>query len=116
VTTEKCLVGDVSNSDVIIVDDMIDTASRILTTAEIVHEHGAKRIFAWAPHGIFSGDAIEKLESSNISEIVTTNTNDQHKVYNSGSQKIRMLSIAPLLAEAIRRFRVRQSLETLCFT
>jgi len=113
--TQTCLVGDVAHSDVIIVDDMIDTGSRVLSTANLVKKHGAKRIFVWAPHGVFSGDTIEKLESSPISEILITNTLSQAQVYASGSTKVKTLTIAPLLAEAIRRFRVRQSFDTLCY-
>jgi ribose-phosphate pyrophosphokinase len=114
--TQTCLVGNVAHSDVIIVDDMIDTGSRVLSTANLVKKHGAKRIFVWAPHGVLSGNTIEKLENSPISEILITNTLSQTKVYASGStKKIKTLSIAPLLAEAIRRFRVRQSFDTLSY-
>lgn len=111
---EKVLVGSVKHSDVIIVDDMIDTASRVCSCAELVKNNGAKRIFVWTPHGLFSGNAIEKIEHSEINEVLITNTNDLQRLESSTTSKIRAMSIAPLLAEAIRRKRVHQSLASLC--
>jgi len=114
----KILVGDVAHGDVIIVDDMIDTGRRVASCAALVKEHGAKRIFVWAPHGIFSGNALQRIEDSPVDEILITNTNDLSVLVEwqaeHGSDKVKAMSIAPLLAEAIRRNRVQQSTASLC--
>lgn len=105
------LVGDVKNCDVLIIDDMIDTGSRVSIAAEICKEQGAKRIFAYATHGLFSGNCVERLEEAPIDEIYVTNTipYDDSKF----CRKIMYTSIAPLVAEAIRRKTFCNSLQTL---
>lgn len=105
------LVGDVKNCDVLIIDDMIDTGSRVSIAAEICKKNGAKRIFAYATHGLFSGNCVERLEEAPIDEIYVTNTipYDDSKF----CRKIMYTSIAPLVAEAIRRKTFCNSLQTL---
>jgi ribose-phosphate pyrophosphokinase len=103
------VVGDVSGHDVIIVDDMIDTASTLSRAAHEVRKLGALNIYAFATHGLFSGNAPFLLERAPISEIVVSDTiplaPEMQRV-----GKVRQLTLAPLLAEAIRRTHLKQSL------
>jgi len=109
--SENMIIGDVSNSDVLIIDDMIDTGSRVATAANLCKEAGAKRVYAYATHGIFSGGALEALEDSALDEVFVTNTIPYQEDKFSG--KISYTSVAPLIAEAIRRKTVGHSLQTL---
>lgn len=95
------IIGDVKNKKVILVDDMIDTAGSIVNAAEALLKMGAKEVYACCTHGVLSGPAIERLENSPIKEIVTLNTipvEAEKKI-----DKIKVLSVAPIFAEAIRR-------------
>jgi len=106
------LVGDVSHSDVVIIDDMIDTGTRVSNCANFLKKAGAKRIFAYATHGIFSAGAIDRIEKSALTEVLVTDTNEiQPDSYKSS--KVKFLSVAPLMAEAIRRVLVKNSLSSL---
>ena len=95
------LVGDVKGKTAIIVDDIIDTAGTITEAASILKKYGAKDIYAITTHPVLSGDAIKKLQKSPIKEIFVTNTIElpKEKMIN----KIKVVSIAPLLAETIKR-------------
>ena len=95
------IVGNVKNKNCIIVDDIIDTAGTICLAANKLKELGAKKIFAVATHGILSGNAIEKINNSNLDELIITNTvtiNDQKKQ----CKKIKILNISALLSEVIK--------------
>ena len=95
------VVGEVKGKNAIIFDDEVDTAGSMMETARILTEHGAKAIYAGCTHGILSGPAIERIEKSDIKEFVVTNTvpiPEEKKI-----DKITVLSIAPLFAEAIKR-------------
>jgi len=95
------LIGDVRDKNVIMADDMIDTAGTITLGAQAIMDHGAKNIYVCCTHPVFSGPAIERLEKAPIKEIVVTNTiplNESKKLDN-----IKVLSVAPLFSEAIRR-------------
>ncbi|WP_270180925.1 ribose-phosphate diphosphokinase [Alkalihalobacillus sp. CinArs1] len=94
------VIGDVVGKTAIIIDDMIDTAKNVTFTSQILEEHGAKEVYATFTHPVLSGTATQEIAQSNIKEIVVTNTLPLPK---SGDiDKITVLSIAPLLAEAIR--------------
>lgn len=95
------VIGEVDGKTAIIVDDIIDTAGTVVLGAEALLNKGAKAVFACCTHPVFSGNAIERLESSGIAEVVTTNTIPVRERGRAG--KIKVLSIAPLLAEAIAR-------------
>lgn len=106
------LIGDVRGKIAIILDDMIDTAGTLTQAARALKENGAKAIYACATHGVLSGPAIERINSSDIEEIVLTDTiplGDK----NASTTKIRMLSVADLLAEAIRRIHEDESVSSL---
>ncbi len=68
------LIGDVRGKDVVVIDDMIDTAGTLIQAVEAVKREGARRILAAAVHGVLSGPAIERIEKSDIEEVIITNT------------------------------------------
>ena len=95
------IIGDIKDKEVILVDDMIDTAGTITHGAAALKERGAHEVFACCTHGVLSGPAIERIEKSPISELVTLDTIP----LTEGKQidKIKVLSVAPIFAEAIKR-------------
>ncbi len=95
------VIGSVEGKRVLLVDDMIDTAGTIVKSAEALMEHGATEVYACCTHGVLSGNAMERIENSCIKELVMTNTialPEEKKI-----DKIRILSVAPMFAEAIER-------------
>ena len=106
------LIGDVRGKIAIILDDMIDTAGTLTQAAKALKENGASAIYACATHGVLSGPAIERINNSDIEEIVLTDT---IPLGDKGQQtgKVRMLSVADLLAEAIRRIHEDESVSSL---
>ncbi|MDQ1689666.1 MAG: ribose-phosphate pyrophosphokinae [Frankiaceae bacterium] len=94
------VVGDVSGRTCVIVDDMIDTASTITKAADALFDNGAADVIVTATHGVLSGPAVDRLKNSRISEVIITDTlpipDDRH------FDKLTVLSIAPLVARAIR--------------
>ena len=94
------VVGDVKGQTCVVIDDMIDTAGTITKAVDALYEEGAKNVIIAATHAVFSGPAIERLKNSKVSEVVVTNTlpipEDGH------FDSLTVLSIAPLLARAIR--------------
>ncbi|MFA5881356.1 MAG: ribose-phosphate pyrophosphokinase [Eubacteriales bacterium] len=95
------IIGDVSGKTVIMIDDIIDTGGTITQGADALMERGAKEVYACCTHPVLSGPAIERLQKSSIKEIVVTNTIPlpEHKAID----KIHVLSVAPLIGEAIIR-------------
>ncbi len=106
------LIGDVKDRECIILDDLIDTAGTLCNAARAVMDKGARRVVACATHGVFSGPAIQRIEESPIDEVVVTNSIPASKESRS-CKKIRYLSIARLLAEAIRRIDANDSVSSL---
>ena len=103
------IIGDVEGKDVILVDDMIDTAGTMCKAAEVLKKHGAKSVMALGTHPVLSGPAIERIENSVLDEIVMTNTIPLSKK----CSKIKILSVAPLFAEVIRRINNDESVNSL---
>ncbi|HOR47079.1 MAG TPA: hypothetical protein PK717_05130, partial [Caldisericia bacterium] len=97
--------------DVIFVDDIVQTGGTMVTAAYEAHKNGAKRIFACATHGLLGGNAVEKINQSPIIELVITNTIAIPQEKRAG--KIKVLSVAPLIAEAIIRIRDHRSISEL---
>ncbi|GAA3742444.1 ribose-phosphate diphosphokinase [Salinactinospora qingdaonensis] len=93
------VVGEVEGRTCVLVDDMIDTAGTIVSAAEALKAKGAAKVLAAATHGVLSGPAVERLEKSPISEVVTTNSLPVPK--DRSFDKLTQLSIAPLLARAV---------------
>eukprot|EP00823_Brevimastigomonas_motovehiculus_P006583 TRINITY_DN5470_c0_g1_i1.p1 TRINITY_DN5470_c0_g1~~TRINITY_DN5470_c0_g1_i1.p1 ORF type:complete len:465 (-),score=86.95 TRINITY_DN5470_c0_g1_i1:194-1588(-) len=106
------LVGQVKGMDCIMVDDMIDTAGTLTHAATELKQAGAKRVFAFASHGLFSHPAYERIAKSDLEQVVVCNTIPLRKSTTS-PEKIVQISIAPLLAEAIARVHTRKSVSEL---
>ncbi|MCS7206236.1 MAG: ribose-phosphate pyrophosphokinase [Leptospiraceae bacterium] len=105
------VIGDVEGRECIIYDDIIDTAGTITKAARALKEKGAKKVIACATHAVLSGNAIEKLQNSELDEVVFTNT-----IYLPPEKripKIVVLSIAVLLGESIRRIHNEESISSL---
>lgn len=109
VSNTLAMIGDVKGKHILLVDDMIDTAGTIVHAANYIQQKGAKSVRAVATHGVFSGEAIAKITDSAIEEVLITDTiNHPKEVRNH--PKIRIVSIAPLLAEAIKRITTGESI------
>ena len=107
------LVGDVQGCDVIMVDDMIDTAGTLCSAAHELKVMGAKRIFAFATHGLFSGPAYERIAASDLEKVVVCNSVPLQQADGVEQDKIVQVSIAGLLADAIRRIHLKKSVSAL---
>ncbi len=106
------VIGDVKGKVAFLVDDIVDTAGTLVKAAEALKKSGAKKIYAAATHGVLSGPALERIENSEIEELIITDTIDvREKVKNCG--KIKVLSISKLLAEAIIRVHEERSITEL---
>lgn len=92
------VIGEVEGKVCIMIDDIIDTGGTIIAGAQALVKNGAKAVYAACTHGVFSNDALQRLEASCINEVVTTNTVPRQNV---NYTKLRILSIAPMLAKAI---------------
>jgi ribose-phosphate pyrophosphokinase len=104
------VIGDVRDRDVILLDDIIDTAGTIVQAVSALKEEGARRVLASCTHPILSGQAVERLERSAIEEVVVTNTIPLREEQN---KKITVMTVAPLLAEAIHRIHTETSVSSL---
>ncbi|TSA05704.1 MAG: ribose-phosphate pyrophosphokinase [Nitrospiraceae bacterium] len=106
------IVGDVSGRDALLLDDMIDTAGTIAQGAKACVDHGARRVWTACTHAVLSGPALERLTASKLEEVVVTNTiplNGKERT----CPKLRVLSVAPLLGEAIKRIHEEESVSSL---
>ena len=106
------VIGDVEGRTCIIIDDMVDTAGTLCQAAGILKEKGAKNVVAYATHAVLSGNAIDTINNSELDELVTTNTIPLSKDA-ANCSKIRQLSIAPTLAEVIKRISGEESISTI---
>jgi ribose-phosphate pyrophosphokinase len=104
------VVGDVAGQVCLIVDDMVDTGGTLIKAADTLLEKGAKRVAACCVHAVLSGDARKRLNNSSISEVIVTDTIPQET---PPGDKITVLSVAPLFAEAIRRIHSDDSISSL---
>ncbi|MCS6839088.1 MAG: ribose-phosphate pyrophosphokinase [Bdellovibrionaceae bacterium] len=106
------LIGDVKNKTAIIVDDMIDTAGTLTEGVDILYRNGAKRVLALATHPVFSGPALGRIQESGLEKVFVTDTIPLSKAAQS-CNKIEVISVAPLLAEAIQRIHGNISVSSL---
>jgi ribose-phosphate pyrophosphokinase len=106
------IIGDVEGRFCILVDDIVDSAGTLCNAAAALREGGAAEVVAYCTHGVLSGAAVQRVEKSALTELVIT---DSIACYESAaaSSKIRILTIAPLLAEAIRRIADESSVSSL---
>lgn len=103
------IIGDVKGKDVILIDDMIDTAGTMCKAADVLKSKGANSVIALGTHPVLSGPALERISKSSLDEVIMTNSipmKDKHP-------KIKILSIAPLFAEVIRRIYHNESVNSL---
>jgi len=102
------IIGDVKGYDVIMIDDMVDTAGTMVKAATALKNNGASSVMACATHAVLSGNAYENLKNNELDELIVTNTleSKQHA-------KIKVLSVAPLFAEVIRRVYHNESVNSL---
>nr|WP_264617448.1 ribose-phosphate pyrophosphokinase [Elizabethkingia anophelis]HBI9691934.1 ribose-phosphate pyrophosphokinase [Elizabethkingia anophelis]HBI9693470.1 ribose-phosphate pyrophosphokinase [Elizabethkingia anophelis]HBI9695954.1 ribose-phosphate pyrophosphokinase [Elizabethkingia anophelis]HBI9697490.1 ribose-phosphate pyrophosphokinase [Elizabethkingia anophelis]HBI9700077.1 ribose-phosphate pyrophosphokinase [Elizabethkingia anophelis] len=107
VVEEMFLIGDVKDRNVVLIDDMIDTAGTLCKAADILMEKGAKTVRAMATHGVLSGKAYENIEKSQLLEVIVTDT---IPVSTELSSKIKVLSCAPLFADVMRSVHEHQSI------
>ena len=106
------VIGDIEGRNCVIMDDMIDTAGTLVKAAEVLKERGAKNVYAYCTHAVFSGPAIGRIKSSALDEVVITNTvplSEDGKI----CPKVRQLSVAFLFAETIRRISDGESVTSL---
>jgi ribose-phosphate pyrophosphokinase len=106
------IIGDVSGRDALLLDDMIDTAGTIAQGAQACIEHGARKVWAACTHAVLSGPALERLNASPLTEVVVTNTiplNDKDRL----CPKLKVLSVASLLGEAVKRIHEEESVSSL---
>jgi len=104
------LVGEVEGKDVLLVDDITETAGTLCAASKLVKEHGAKHVIAGVSHAILSELAIERLRKSNLDELITTNSTPQPKIEGF---KLTVLCVADILAEAIKRVHNNESITSL---
>ena len=102
------VIGDVAGMDVVLVDDMVDTAGTITKAADLLKSKDANSVRAMASHCIMSGPADERVEASALEEIVFTDSIP----YNGTSSKVKQLSVGPLFAETIRRVLENESISS----
>jgi ribose-phosphate pyrophosphokinase len=105
------VIGDVVGKDVIIVDDLIDTAGTITKAANLMKKAGARSVRAFAAHGVLSGPAIERIEKSELQEVYFTDSIQ----FKAQSPKIKYISVADAFAEAIKRVFKNQSISSLYY-
>ena len=106
------VIGDVDGKNVLILDDIVDTAGTLTKTVEGLRAKGAQRILAAGVHGVLSGPALERIEKSPLELVLITNTTPVDEKLQKSS-KLRALSVAPLLGEAIRRIHENSSVSSL---
>ena len=106
IVDKMTVIGDVKGRNVILVDDMIDTAGTLTKAADMLMQEGAKSVSAYCTHGVLSGDAIARIEASALQEVVITDTIPLKRT----SDKIRVLSVAPLFAAVMRKVQSNESI------
>jgi ribose-phosphate pyrophosphokinase len=106
------IVGDIKNKNCVIIDDIIDSGGTIVNAAQALKNKGAKDIFVYITHAVLSGKAVEKIEKSKIKKLITTDTIDNLNKLKR-SKKIEIISIAPMISEAMKRISNSTSVSSL---
>jgi ribose-phosphate pyrophosphokinase len=106
------IIGDVKDRKCIIVDDMVDSGGTLANAAKAIMDKGAESILAYASHGVLSGKAHENMTNSVLTELVVTDS-IPFKQGITHSAKIRQITVAPLIGEAIRRISNEESVSIL---
>ena len=106
------IIGDVKGRDAIIIDDMVDTAGTLCAAAKGLTDKGARAVYACISHGLLSGPALDRIHASTIKELIITDSIPPRPDVKA-SPKVRVLSVAPLLGEAVKRIHMGDSLSSL---
>ena len=107
------VIGEIEGRNCVVMDDMIDTAGTLVKAAEVLKARGARKVYAYCTHPIFSGPAIERItQGSALDEVVVTNTIPLSRAAQE-CKKIRQLTVAPLIAETIQRIAKGDSVMSL---
>ncbi len=106
------IIGDIRGKDSILLDDLVDTAGTLTSAALALKEEGAENVYAYCTHPVLSGRAVERLAKSPVQEVIVTDTIPL-KGESASFEKLRVLTVAPLLAEAIKRIHLDESVSSL---
>jgi len=106
------IVGSVKNKNCVIIDDIIDSGGTIVNAAQALKNKGAKEIYVYITHAVLSGQAVERIQKSKIKKLITTDTIDNSKKIKESS-KIEIISMAPTIAEAMKRIANSTSVSSL---
>jgi len=106
------IIGDVENKICVIVDDIIDSGGTIVNAAKALKDKGAKEVYVYITHAVLSGSALDKIRKSQIKKLIITDTIDNSKKIKT-SKKIEVISIAPMMSEAIKRISNSTSVSSL---
>ena len=106
------IIGNVKNKLCVIVDDIIDSGGTIVNAAKALKDKGAKEVYVYITHAVLSGDAVDKIKKSQIKKIIITDTIDNSKKIKM-SKKIEVISVAPIMSEAIKRISNSTSVSSL---
>lgn len=106
------IIGEVEGRSCVIVDDMVDTAGTLCKAAQALKDHGAKKVIAYCTHAVLSGPAVENISKSALDQLVVTDTIPLSEAA-IATNRIRVLSLAPMLAETVRRINNEESLSAM---
>tara|TARA_Y100000590_G_scaffold389743_1_gene465001 strand:- start:5 stop:937 length:933 start_codon:yes stop_codon:yes gene_type:complete len=106
------IVGNVKNKTCLIVDDIIDSGGTIVNAAQALKDKGARDVYVYITHAVLSGSAVDKIEKSKIKKLITTDTIDNSKKI-AKSKKIEIISLAPMISEAMKRIANSTSVSSL---
>jgi len=104
------VIGEVTGRNIILIDDLVDTAGTLCKAAELLLENGAESVRAFCTHGVLSGKAYDNINKSKLAEIIVTDT---LPIQENASDKIRVLSVADLFANVIRSVNSFESISPL---
>jgi ribose-phosphate pyrophosphokinase len=106
------IIGDVDDRTCVIIDDLVDTAGTLCNAAGALKKHGARKVVAYCTHPVLSGNAVKNIESSELDELVVTDSIPL-RAEAVTCKKIRQLSVAAMLAESVRRISEGESLSSM---
>jgi ribose-phosphate pyrophosphokinase len=106
------VIGDVKGKDVVLVDDMVDTAGTLTKAADMMMELGASSVRAVCTHAVLSGEACDRLERSSLTELIVTDTIPINEAKLARTTKIKQLTVAQLFADVIKRVRNHESISS----
>ena len=106
------IIGNIKNKDCVIVYDIIDSGGTIVNAAKALKDKGAKNVYVYITHAVLSGEAVNKIEKSKIKKLITTDTIDNSQKIKK-AKKIEVISIAPMMSEAIKRISNSTSVSSL---